>query len=112
MRLWVRLPVEEGGMRDLTVQEVRALKSPGVWRVSRNLYLQVADAGSRSWLFRYMLSGVSREMGLGSCDLVTLAEAREKVFEGRRLLLEGIDPIEHRRQKRLAAALATAVTFK
>ena len=101
-------------MRPLTVLEVKALKDPGTWWVSRNLYLQIAEGGSRSWLFRYMLNGVSREMGLGSCELVTLAEARQKVIEGRRLLLEGIDPIEHRRQKRREAALASAsaITFR
>ncbi len=101
-------------MQPLTVLEVKALKDPGTWWVSRNLYLQIADGGSRSWLFRYMFNGRSREMGLGSCELVTLAEARQKVIEARRLLLEGIDPIEDRRRKRREAALATAsaITFR
>jgi len=102
---------KRGGEKDLTALQVAALKKPGAWRVSRCLYLQITATGTRSWLFRYMLNGVSREMGLGPCDLVTLAAAREKVNEGRRLLLEGIDPIEHRRQKRRAAALATASTI-
>jgi integrase len=101
-------------MKDLTVQEVKALKAPGTWRVSRNLYLEIAAGGSRSWLLRYMFNGRSREMGLGSCGIVTLAESRRKVLEGRRLLLEGIDPIEHRRRKRRETALATAsaITFR
>ena len=107
--------------RDLTVLEVKALVKPGVYRVSRNLYLQVAcrtgpttevgpgsqaSAGSRSWLFRYMLRGQARYQGLGSCELVTLAEARQKALGGRRLIAGGIDPLAERR-----SAKAKPVTF-
>ena len=37
-------------------------------------------------------------MGLGSLELVTLAEARDKALLCRKLLLDGIDPLEERRQ--------------
>jgi integrase len=61
-----------------------------------------------------MLHGRAREMGLGPLHIVTLAEAREKSREARKLRHEGIDPIESRKaeraEERLAAA--TAVTFK
>jgi integrase len=61
-----------------------------------------------------MLHGQAREMGLGPLHIVTLAEAREKAREARRLRHEGIDPIEARKAKqaeeRLAAA--TAMTFQ
>jgi integrase len=105
---------KKGGEKDLTALQVKALTAPGAWRVSRCLYVQITDTGSRSWLMRYMLNGISREMGLGPCDLLTLAEARAKVSEYRRLLLEGIDPIEHRRQKRREKMLASAsaITFR
>lgn len=38
------------------------------------LYLQVRSAENKSWLFRDMLGGKAREMGLGPMDLVTWAE--------------------------------------
>ena len=41
-------------MRPLTVKEVAAINKPGTWRVSRNLYVQVSDAGTKAWLCRYM----------------------------------------------------------
>jgi hypothetical protein len=50
-------------MQPLTVLKVKALKDAGTWWVSRNLYLQIPEGGSRSWLFRYMFNGRSREMG-------------------------------------------------
>jgi len=53
-------------------------------------------------------------MGLGPLHIVTLAEAREKARECRRLRHEGIDPIEARNAKRAEESLtaATAMTFK
>jgi integrase len=97
-------------MKDLTVKEVAALRKPGKHRVSRNLYLQI-EGGSRTWLFRYMRHGVAHWQGLGSCDLVTLAEARDKALACRKMLHAGIDPIEHERAQRMQALLATASTM-
>ena len=53
-------------------------------------------------------------MGLGSCATWSLAEARERARECRKLTSEGVDPIEVRREKRQEAALevAKAVTFR
>lgn len=82
------------------------------------LYLQVSigAAGNRclSWIFRYTLSGQkARDMGLGSVNDVSLAEAREMARGYRKLVKQGIDPIKHRnaeRAKNLAANVA-AMTF-
>ena len=103
-------------MKDLTVKQVEALKPRATpYRVSRDLYMQVKRGArgsiNRSWLFRYMLRGKAQWMGLGACDLVTFAEAREKVLAGRKLLLEGIDPIEARDAERMKARLEAASTM-
>jgi integrase len=101
-------------MRSLTVKEVAAINRPGTWRASTNLYVQVGDTGTKAWLFRYTRGGRAHGMGLGSLDLVTLAEARDKALLCRKLLLDGIDPLEARRSKRAEALLAaTAIlTFR
>lgn len=91
---------------ELSWTEVKALQKPGVHRVGQGLYLQVTGAGARSYLLRYRLNGRSREMGLGSFDLVKLADARETAMEHRKLIKQGVDPIEHRNRERLAARLA------
>jgi len=58
-----------------------------------------------------MLRGKEREMGLGSAAVVSLAAAREKAAECRRLRQEGIDPIDARRAARRHAALDAAMTM-
>jgi integrase len=53
-------------------------------------------------------------MGLGSAADMSLAEARERASDCRKLLRDGIDPIEHRKVERAKVALAEAksLTFK
>src|SRR5260370_18761365 len=60
------------------------------------LYLQVGPSGSKSWIFRFMLDGRAREMGLGPVHTIPLPEARVRAAECRRLRLDRIDPIEAR----------------
>jgi integrase len=53
-------------------------------------------------------------MGLGSLSAISLADARSKAAECRRLCQDGIDPIEERKAQRQRAALdaAKTLTFK
>ncbi len=75
------------------------------------LYLKVASAEARSWQFRYRHRGTGKTvwLGLGAERDVTLAEAREKARECRRLLGQGKDPLAERRAAR--AAQGDALTF-
>jgi integrase len=77
------------------------------------LYLCVN--GGASWIFRYSspLDGRRRDHGIGSYGDFTLAEARERAREQRKLVAQGIDPIETKRAQRDAvkAAAAKRMTF-
>lgn len=75
------------------------------------LYLQVTKTGAKSWLFRYMIAGRSREMGLGPIHAVSLADAREKAAACRKQLADGIDPLEAKVRAIEAAARALAATL-
>jgi integrase len=101
------------GTGRLTVLKVKRAKRPGMYADGGGLYLQVSENGA-SWLYRYMLRGRAREMGLGPLSLYGLAEARAKALDARRLRHEGIDPIEARRSARAQLRLdaAKAMTFQ
>jgi integrase len=67
------------------------------------LYLQVREGSrgiSKSWIFRYQLNKKVREMGFGALKDVSLQEARVKLAESRKLLLEGKDPLYERNLKK------------
>lgn len=99
--------------KKLTSLAVTKQSTPGLYGDGAGLWLQVMASGSKSWIFRYMRNGRAREMGLGPVRDVTLAQAREKASECRRLLLDGKDPIEIRNESRQAERLreAHALTF-
>lgn len=86
---------------------------------ARGLYLQVAKkvAGgvTRSWVYRYVspVTGKPRWMGLGPADAIGLAKARELARAARETQKLGGDPIEARREQRMAAKLEAArkITF-
>lgn len=104
-------------MRDsnrLSALTVSKLREPGRYGDGHGLWLQVAPGGAKSWLFRFMLKGQARQMGLGPVHTVSLAEARQAALAARKLLLAGVDPIEARRAEHAQARLeaASAVTFK
>jgi integrase len=98
----------------LTAISIRRKRDPGLYHDGAGLYLQVTEYETQSWIFKFTLKGRARQMGLGSTELISLAEARHKRDDARRLLLDGIDPIEARRSARQAHQLAVveAVSFK
>jgi integrase len=98
--------------KKLTAVKVNALTAPGYVSDGDGLYLQVSPAGTKSWVFRYKLAGKSREMGLGSLRVVSLAEAREAAAACRKQLHAGLDPISARDRERAKAKDRVSVLFR
>ena len=88
----------------LTARQVQT-KGPGVYADGGGLYLRVTPTLARLWLYRFQVRGRRRDMGLGSAELYSLAEARQKALEARKLVAEGTDPIEARRAMRSVASI-------
>jgi integrase len=90
----------------LTSVRVNSLSVAGRYGDGNGLYLVVDPSGAKRWVLRTVVHGKRRDIGLGGLRLVSLADARMKAHEYRRLAREGGDPIEARRQ-----AKATVPTF-
>jgi len=96
----------------LTAKQVAGKLASGNHLDRRGLYLQVTGS-ARSWLFRFRANGKADVMGLGSIDLVTLAQARELAEAARKLARTGVNPREARdRAKAEATAASTLNTFR
>lgn len=100
-RLWERL----------TALQVKRIAKPGMHPDGGGLYLFVQRGGGRSWVYRYMLQGRAREMGLGPAHTISLSEARAMARDARRLKFDGIDPIEQRQLARARTTLEAAKGF-
>lgn len=92
----------------LSALQVSKLTKPGLYGDGGGLTLQITATGAKSWLLRYMVAGKPFGMGLGPTHTVSLAEARQKALDARKLLIDGINPLAARKQNQIAAALADA----
>ena len=98
----------------LTELEVKRVKSAGkAHRVPDGfgLYLWVVPTGGKLWRWDYRFAGAKKTMALGSYPVVSLAQARAKHGEGRKLLATGVDPMARRKQEKAAARSADADSF-
>ncbi|MGH7068422.1 MAG: tyrosine-type recombinase/integrase, partial [Acetobacteraceae bacterium] len=86
----------------LNTLAIRRLKKAGHYGDGAGLYLTIGENGGRSWQFRYRRRGTANSiwLGLGPERDTTLAEAREKARECRRLLAQGLDPLSERRAEK------------
>ncbi|MBO2986437.1 tyrosine-type recombinase/integrase [Burkholderia pseudomallei] len=90
--------------------------TPGHYADGGGLYMQIANSGARSWVFRFKLDGRMREMGLGPLSRVSLGEARKLAAGYREMVREQTDPIlarrEQRRRQLLDVSADANVTFR
>lgn len=77
---------------------------PGKHEDGNGLRLIKRANGGGQWVYRYMLHGRRREMGLGGLTAISLKDAREMAADYRTLVAKGIDPIKHRNQLRRQAS--------
>jgi integrase len=84
----------------LSALKVRQVSKPGKYADGNGLYLVVDPSGAKRWLLRIMIQGKRTDMGLGGADLVSLAEAREKALEFRKVARAGGDPLAAKREAR------------
>lgn len=101
------------GIHRLSAAEVRTKTDPGHYSDGGGLYLQVSQFDTKSWVFKFTVNGRTRGMGLGPIHTLTLAEARTKAADLRKVVSEGLDPIEERNAARLKVATnaAKSITF-
>ena len=77
----------------MTARRLDSLKAPGRYRADQTLYLIVEPSGSRHWVQRLVVDGRRRDLGLGSYPWTSLAEARERAYENRKVARQGGDPV-------------------
>jgi integrase len=102
----------------LTALKVARINKPGRYADGGGLILQCAAGADgtprKSWIFRFEIGGRERWMGLGAYPDVSVARARGKAADARRLREQGMDPLEERKRQHAAQALQAAkcVTFR
>ncbi|HTP64959.1 MAG TPA: integrase arm-type DNA-binding domain-containing protein [Geobacteraceae bacterium] len=68
------------------------------------LYLLVSKTGGRLWRFNFIFDGKPNQLSFGSYPEITLAEARQRREDARKLLAHGISPGEARKAEKQSQA--------
>ncbi|EJN5010628.1 tyrosine-type recombinase/integrase [Escherichia coli] len=78
----------------------------------QGLSLLVEPNGSKSWRFRYRYAGKPKMISLGVYPTITLAEARSRRDEARKIVAEGKNPSEVRKEQKLALRIQSENAFE
>jgi integrase len=98
-------------LSSLAVQSAKPRENFYVLTDGNSLHLLVKPNGSRLWRFRYRFGGKPNMLGLGSFPEISLADARAKRDDARKLLANGIDPSRQKKLNKIAAATSANNTF-
>lgn len=98
-------------LSEFAIRNAKPREKPYRLADSEGLHLFVQPHGSKSWQMRYRFQGKENVLSFGKYPLVTLAEARRKRDEARKLLADDVDPAAQRKLDKIAAANAARQTF-
>ena len=98
-------------LTQLAIVNARATDKPLMLSDGFGLHLLVQPNGSKLWRFRYRFGGRANMLTFGAFPTVSLATARSKREDARKLLANGTDPSVKRKLDRIAAATTAQNTF-
>lgn len=78
---------------------------------AHGLCIEVTPSGSKLWRYRYRHSGSAKMLALGTYPAITLLKARQLRDEARQLLVDGINPGEHKKALKQSQAVE-GITFE
>lgn len=97
---------------DTTIRKAKAEYKPKKLSDEKGLYLLVNPNGSKLWRFKYRFDGIEKLLALGAYPDISLAEAREKRDEARKLHANGQDPSEVKKAQKAGRVDRAANSFE
>jgi integrase len=91
-------------LTDTVIKAAKPAAKPYKLFDEKGLYLLINPQGARLWRLKYRVDGREKVLAIGVYPEVSLAKARERREEARRLLVDQIDPSAHKKAERLGQA--------
>lgn len=85
----------------LTVKQIDAAKpkdKPYRLLDANGLYLYIPVSGKKVWQLRYKLAGKEKVLTVGKYPLMSLQEARDRAYEARKTISDGVDPVQSKKK--------------
>jgi hypothetical protein len=99
-------------LTDVRIRNSKPADKPYKLSDSGGMYLLVTPGGSRCWRFDYRFASKRRTLALGTYPLMSLAMARARRDDARRLLTDGVDPNSAKKASKRAATIASTSCMK
>lgn len=99
-------------LTDIKLRSIKSKDKPYKLSDGQGLYLLVNPKGNKYWRYKYRLNGKEKLCALGVYPDIPLKEAREKCLEARKLIREGIDPVQVRNEKKQHQIAASENSFE
>lgn len=90
-------------LTDIKVKTAKPKEKPYKLADGGGMYLLINTNGSKYWRMKYRFAGKEKMLSIGVYPDVTLADAREKRSEARKILAAGGDPGWQKRRKNRSA---------
>lgn len=96
------------------IQAKNAKKKDKEYKLSDagGLYLLVSTSGGKLWRFAYRFAGKQKTLYIGAYPALSLADARQRRDDAKKLLANGVDPSADKKQKEVAKTLERLNTFE
>ncbi|RVK34260.1 tyrosine-type recombinase/integrase [Sinorhizobium meliloti] len=98
-------------LNDTQIKNLKPQAKPKKYSDGGGLFLFVSPQGSKLWRLAYRFDGKQKLLSLGSYPLVSLADARKKRDDAKRLLVSKADPSQHAKLERIQRRNANANDF-
>ena len=85
-------------LTELTIKKAKPKEKQYKLADGEGMYLRVYPNGSKYWQLKYRFDGKHKTLSFGVWPEVGISEAREKRFEARKKIKQGIDPIQEKQQ--------------
>jgi integrase len=99
-------------LTDISVRRAKPQEKAYKLSDAKGMYLLVSVAGSKLWRLKYRFAGKEKTLALGIYPERSLAEARVKRDDARKLIYDGVDPGVVRKQDKRDRQLRSENTFE
>jgi integrase len=99
-------------LSDIKIRNTKAGEKPVKLFDGGGMFLLVTPAGGKCWRLKYRFGGREKLLALGTYPEISLAEARGRREEARKLLANGVDPGEAKKALRAATFAETENGFE
>jgi integrase len=92
-------------LNDLQIRNIKPTGKQFKVHDERGLFLRIKPNGSKLWQMDYRFAGLRKTISFGAYPERTLAEAREKRDQARKLITNDVDPLEHKKSSRVTVEM-------